>query len=306
MPPAHPNFILPVGTHVVSRVEVRGTDGKPVHPKGAVGVVILSPGDHLHAYRVRFLDGFEAALKRQELSILNEFKREGMDDPLHEFDLYQHVIYRCVVGSRAYGLDDADSDTDRRGVYLPPADMHWSLYGVPDQLENADTEECYWELQKFLVMALKANPNVLECLYSPIVETATPLAREMLDLRERFLSTRVYQTYNGYVASQFKKLESDLRNRGEVKWKHVMHLIRLLLSGITVLKTGHVPVRVADHRDTLLSIKRGQILWTEINQWRLDLHKQFDDALLTTKLPERPDYDRVNELLIKARRSMVT
>jgi hypothetical protein len=300
--PAHPNFILPPGTQVVSRVPVRGPDGKSVHPRGAVGVVTQSPGDHLHAYRVRFLDGFEAALKRQEISILNEFKREGLDDPLHEFD-----IYRCVVGSRAYGLDDADSDTDRRGIYLPPATVHWSLFGLPDQLENPDNEECYWELQKFLVMALKANPNVLECLYSPIVETATPLAREMLNLRDRFLSTRVYQTYNGYVASQFKKLESDLHNRGEVKWKHVMHLIRLLLSGITVLREATVPVRVPDdHRQTLRSIKRGQIPWNDINQWRLDLHKQFDAALSQTKLPDRPDYDRVNELLIKARRSMVT
>ena len=155
-------------------------------------------------------------------------------------------------------------------------------------------------------MALKANPNVLECLYSPIVEHATPLAQEMLAMRDRFLSTRVYQTYNGYVASQFKKLEADLRNRGEVKWKHVMHLIRLLLSGITVLEKATVPVRVPPgHRETLLSIKRGEISWNEINQWRLDLHKQFDAALKSTKRPERPDYDRVNEFLIKARRSMV-
>ena len=28
--------------------------------------------------------------------------------------------------------------------------MHWSLYGVPEQLESPGTEECYWELQKFL------------------------------------------------------------------------------------------------------------------------------------------------------------
>jgi hypothetical protein len=41
-----------------------------------------------------------------------------------------------VVGSRAYGLDDAASDTDRRGIYLPPAELHWSLGEVPEQLED--------------------------------------------------------------------------------------------------------------------------------------------------------------------------
>ncbi len=44
--------------------------------------------------------------------------------------------------------------------------------------------------------------------------------------------------------SQFKKMQADLRNQGQVKWKHVMHLLRLLLSGIEVLQTGHVPVRM--------------------------------------------------------------
>ena len=81
-------------------------------------------------------------------------------NPMAEYDLYQYVIYRCVVGSRTYGLDREESDFDRRGVYLPPAEMQWSLFGVPEQLENPETDECYWELQKFLTLALKANPNV--------------------------------------------------------------------------------------------------------------------------------------------------
>ena len=120
---------------------------------------------------------------------------------------------------------------------------------MPEQLENDETQEAYWELQKFLVLALKANPNVLECLYTPLVEKATPLAEELLAMRSIFLSRMVYQTYNGYVLSQFKKMQADIRNQGQVKWKHVMHLIRLLLSGISVLREGFVPVRVEEHRE---------------------------------------------------------
>ena len=89
------------------------------------------------------------------------------------------IIYRCVVGSQAYGLERDSSDVDRRGIYLAPAELEWSLYGVPEQLENAETEECYWELKKFMVLALKANPNILECLYTPLVETRTPVAEEL-------------------------------------------------------------------------------------------------------------------------------
>jgi hypothetical protein len=123
-------------------------------------------------------------------------------------------------------------------------------------------------------------------------------------MRECFLSKLVYQTYNGYVMSQFKKLEQDLRNAGAIKWKHAMHLIRLLQSGVTVLKEGYAPVHVGDRREFLLSIKRGEVDWQEVNQLRLSLHKDFDAALATTKLPDRPDYERANAFLIRARRTM--
>jgi predicted nucleotidyltransferase len=245
--------------------------------------------------------------------VLSHFKQDAIGgasaetaDPLAEHDLYRHVIYRCVVGSRAYGLDGPESDTDRRGVYLPPAERHWSLYGVPEQLENPATEEVYWEFQKFLTFALKANPNVVECLYTPLVEHATPLAEELRAMRGQFLSKLVYQTYNGYVTSQFKKLQADLRNKGAVKWKHVMHLLRLLLAGITALREGVVPVHVGPYRDRLLSVKRGEVPFEEIERWRIELHKQFDAAFETTALPDRPDYAAANALLLRARRSAVT
>jgi len=179
------------------------------------------------------------------------------------------------------------------------------LYGVPEQLESRDSEECYWELKKFIVLALKANPNILECLYTPMVEKRTPIADELLAGRDIFLSKLVYQTYNGYVMSQFKKLEQDLRTSGDIKWKHAMHLVRLLLEGVTILRDGYVPVRVSEHRDILLSIRDGQMKWDDVNQWRLALHREFEDAFRGTKLPDDPDYAAANALLIKARRSTV-
>jgi len=218
-------------------------------------------------------------------------------------DLYQFVIYRCVVGSRAYGLEEDGSDVDRRGIYLPPADPQWSLLGVPEQLERHETQECYSELEKFLRLALRANPNVLECLYSPLVEEASPLAEELLAMRDCFLATQVYQTYNGYVMSQFKKLDQDLRNKGEIRWKHAMHLVRILISGITILRDGEVAVRVGENRDRLLEIRRGEVSWHDVGDWCKELHREFDAAFGDTLLPDHPDYDRVDAFLLKARRN---
>jgi predicted nucleotidyltransferase len=317
-PNEQPSFFIPIGTHVVARVAIPDTAEHPSYPAGAVAVIVAQPLDAAHAYRVRFPDGAEVALGRHQLAIRKHTQPEdfaGLREvatPLGEADLLtgeglaQHIIFRCIVGSRAYGLDTEASDVDRRGIYLPPAEQHWSLYGVPEQLENAATQECYWELQKFLGMALKANPNVLECLYTPLVELATPLAQDLLAMRAAFLSTLIYQTYNGYALSQFRKLEQDLRATGAIRWKHAMHLIRLLLAGIATLREGAVPVRVEDaYRERLLAIRRGEVQWAEVDVWRLALHHEFDAAFTATRLPERPDYAAANAFLLRARRSMV-
>lgn len=302
------NLFLPLGTHIVTRVDILPTQGTPHRPKGSVGVVTTIPSDHLHTYRVRFADGHEASLKRQEFSLRKLQHKEGLSQVpniLDEYDLYQNVIYRCLVGSRAYGLSDNSSDEDRRGIYLPPAKMHWSLFGVPDLLENKETDECYWELQKFLTLALKGNPNILECLYSPVVEKVTELGKELLAIRSCFLSKLIYQTYNGYAIGQFKKMEQDLRNHSKIKWKHAMHLIRLLLCGIKALSEGEIPVDVGQYRQKLLSIKYEQMPWEEVNAWRLQLHKDFEQSFIQTNLPERPDYEKANSFLLKARLVMV-
>jgi predicted nucleotidyltransferase len=314
------------GTQVVSLVEVRGTNNSLVHPRGAVGVVTRTPTGDQNQFLVRFPDGFEASLAHEQLEVLKHFKdrlgrasvpaspnqdgsrlkprppEDGNAGP--GFDLEQFIIYRCVVGSRAYGLDHDDSDTDRRGIYLAPADLEWSLFGAPEQFEDNAMQSCYWELQKFLTMALKANPNILECLYSPMVEKVTPLAAELLAMREHFLSQMIFQTFNGYAMSQFKKIEQDIRNSGQIKWKHAMHLLRLLLTGAATLRDARVPVRVEAHRDRLLAVKRGEMLWTEVDAWRKELHRDFERALAETRLPERPDYEAANQFLVKARRQM--
>ena len=305
------NLMLPVGTQVVTRMAVGANGRSPLqksYPCGAVGVIVKTPVDNTHAYRVKFPDGGEVSMGRSQLTIRKNWQKQGLLDRanfLDEYNLNDYTIYRCIVGSQAFGLAGANSDIDRRGIYLPPASLQWSLYGIPEQLDRKETEECYWELQKFINLGLKANPNILECLYTPLVEMATPLAEELLAMREIFLSQLIYQTYNGYVMSQFKKLEQDIRTKGSIKWKHAMHLIRLLLSGITVLKDGFVPVKIERYREDLLAIRHGQVSWEEVNQWRLSLHALFDEAIGQTTLPERPNYQKANDFLIKARRSMV-
>ena len=44
-----------------------------------MAIITESPADAQHAYKVRFNDGTEAMLRRNEFSILKEFKSEGIE-----------------------------------------------------------------------------------------------------------------------------------------------------------------------------------------------------------------------------------
>src|SRR5215813_11829031 len=93
----HPDLIFSVGTKVVTLVDISALADQVSHPRGTVGVIVKAPTDHEHSYRVRFPDGFEAPLKRSEVTMLAQFKEGQIGDSalaLAQSDLGQRVIYR--------------------------------------------------------------------------------------------------------------------------------------------------------------------------------------------------------------------
>jgi len=102
MADTQPQLILPVGTRIVTRSEVRADTERPHRPVGSVAEIIGVPVDALHSYRVRFADGSEASLRRKDFSILSTYKADETGAAGNvEQKLNPYVIYRCVVGSRA-------------------------------------------------------------------------------------------------------------------------------------------------------------------------------------------------------------
>ncbi|MFI6832064.1 DNA polymerase beta superfamily protein [Kribbella sp. NPDC050241] len=292
---------LPVGTQVVIRVAAPDDHGGTAQ-RGATGRVAGSTPDD--RYTVRLVDGRETVARRDQLSLRTAYQDEAieLDQPDGDRLVSEHTIYAAVVGSRAFGLHTETSDTDTRGVYVAPTESFWSLAKPPTHVDGPEDEWFSWEVERFCELALKANPNLLEVLHSPLVVRQTPLGEELIDLRRAFLSQLVYQTYSGYVLSQFKKLEADFRRDGAPKWKHVMHLIRLLLAARTLLLEARLVVDVGPDRDRLLAVKQGQLSWDEVERWRLALHEELDTALQRTVLPATPDVARVDAWLRSVRK----
>lgn len=301
-----PNFLIPVGTQVVLRYDRRVPGTDTMKHAGTVGVVTEAPDTNDRPYLVRFLDGAAFRLKFGELLVRrNDHSVEATATAGPDVSAY--VVFRVMLGSRAFGLATESSDEDRRGVFLPPAEWHWSLTKPPEQVEffGDGVEEIDWEIEKFVRLALQANPNILETLWSPVVLDCDETGHELLAIRTAFLSRHIYRTYSGYVLSQFRLMKRGFATDRRYKPKHAMHLIRLLHSGIHALREGDIRVDVGEHRDELLAIRRGEIAFDAVEARMLELDRVFQDAFAVTKLPEKPDTARANRFLIAARRRRV-
>jgi len=114
------------------------------------------------------------------------------------------LIFEAIVGSKAYGLDNAKSDTDIRGVFVLPKNMFYGLEYTP-QVNNDTNDIVYYELKRFMELLSKSNPNILELLYSP--DSCVLQKHPVMELlkREMFISKQCEQTFANYAFTQIKK-----------------------------------------------------------------------------------------------------
>ncbi len=313
--------LLP-GTQVVLRSGVRipVESGYPRRKPGFIGEVVQLIDDVDESYVIRFSDGFVATLPRRALVVRRTLMTAELDMLAPEqINWHEYIVLRVRVGPKAYGLDEQETDDAVRSIYLPPAELHWSLYKPPEQIETQRpsgqvppfgngagmTEEICWEIEKFVRQGLAAYPSVLEVMWTPVIIEASEVGRALLDIREAFLSKQIYGTFTGYAMSQFRKM-GRARERGEdPRARHATQLIRLLLAGISAARTGDLNLLAHEHQTELLAIRSGRMSFDETYAWAITLQRQFEAALVSTSLPDLPDYETVNTFLVQARAEAV-
>ncbi|MFD9703953.1 DNA polymerase beta superfamily protein [Lentzea sp. NPDC059081] len=201
------------------------------------------------------------------------------------------MILEVIVGSHAYGLASSSSDVDRRGVFVAPAEAFWRFDKPPTSVEGPDPEQLSWEVEHFCRLGLKSNPTVLETLVSPLVEISTPLGEELRELLPAFLSRHAVRAFTRATEMQLSRAGRNL------KPKQLMHVVRLRLVGLTLLRTGRYDI-AADR--SLLKIRDGSMPWDDAVAWAHRLGAEIVAA--EGPLPEEPDRDRVEDWLVSVRR----
>lgn len=114
------------------------------------------------------------------------------------------IVLECVSGSRAYGLDTPESDTDIKGVFILPQDEYYGLNYTP-QVSNETNDIVYYELGRFIELLAVNNPNIVELLATS--GSSTLYKHPIMDRikADDFLSKLCKDTFGKYAMSQIKK-----------------------------------------------------------------------------------------------------
>ena len=305
-------LILPPGTRVTAVAEVCIAETGATLPAGAVGVIVRAPADATHAYRVRFPDGAEASLRRSELRILKRVRESGVGEASADIDWNRFVIYRCIVGSRAFGLDTDGSDVPLEqiaGLRRGDATVERMSAGPPElDLVTHDAE-------KFFRLLLKPNGYVLEQLHSPLVLATSPEHDELREIARGCVTRLHVRHYAGFAENQWRLFEKDEQPRV----KPLLYVFRVLLTGIHLLRTGEVEANLVrlngaarlSFIDELIARKtngseRERLTCADVALYRVEYERLFA-ALLeageTSPLPEAPSaHEALNDLLLRLRR----
>lgn len=247
-----------------------------------------------------------------------------MSDPFADSPWRPYIAYSTFHGSKAYGTDTPESDTDIKGFYVPPTRAILGLDQPPEQLESKDPDVVYYEIGKFVRLALKGNPAILETLWGatgreffPHDQGELKIARRFLsDARDQvrylveygkewFLGKHLVRPYVGMARAHMHKLlgrhaESDRERRDAA------HMIRVMHAALHIAESHQIMVWVPPSlRRELLAIRRGETPWPQVIDWFHDLEGRVDEAFIKSDLPDGPQVDQADAWLRQMRLDML-
>ena len=142
------------------------------------------------------------------------------------------------------------------------------------------------------------NPNHEYHLYIDKLKNEIYCDLNLKHIGLRDLSVRINQLHA--TIRNFDKLNHRNRKKDDNHlYKHAMHLIRLYFTGIQILQDGIIQTYRPNHELKLLQdIRNGLVPFNDIFKLADELELKIKNIYEHSLLPEKPDYDRINDLLI--------
>jgi predicted nucleotidyltransferase len=206
-------------------------------------------------------------------------------------------------------------DKDAIGICIPPMEYYYGLktFGSrgTKEIKEGEWDIVVFELTKAIRLLEGGNPNLLSILWlsEQYYMKITPAGQLLLDNRNLFVGKHVYHSFVGYAHGQLHRMThstcqgymGEKRKKLVEKFgydtKNAAHLIRLLRMGIEFLNDGELHVLREDAQQ-LLEIKRGEWSLEKVKAEAERLFIAAETAYTLSKLPVKPDHEKINELCV--------
>lgn len=212
------------------------------------------------------------------------------------------VILKVLIGSRAHGLANKDSDYDYRAVYVLPTSDILSIgykYKGNSWFEGDNHDNTAYEIGHFLKLATQCNPTILEVFKAPIIEAN----EDGIALQKLFSCIwspkQSFDAFVGYGNNQRKKFLDKKDHRQN---KFAIAYVRTLWNLIELLETGDFSVEVKEKeiKRILMDYKNGMYKTGEVIDTSEALIKEAKRLLANCK--QESDLEKVNRFLVDIRR----
>lgn len=118
------------------------------------------------------------------------------------------LLFEYVRGSKLYHTDTPESDTDTGGVFICPPDYG---FGIVEEVADEKNDTKWWELGKFMKMAMSSNPAVIEAFFVPddLVLYEHPLFKQIRQHRDEFITKAAFKPFGTYAVTQIQKAQGQ-------------------------------------------------------------------------------------------------
>lgn len=227
------------------------------------------------------------------------------------------TMYRGSIAHNMYVPNtDPNSvdDVDIMSVCVPPIDYYFGLH----QYGSRGTKEIMrdkwdiviYEALKFIGMLSNGNPNVITMLWLEPQHylKISKAGMHILEQRDLFACKHLHRSFAGYAYGQAKRMRSpnsqgymgtkrkELFKKYGYDIKNAAHLIRLLRMCCEFLDSGRLQVYRTTDAQELLDIKTGHWTLQHVEDEAKRLFDLAEEKYAVSKLPEKPDMDKVNQL----------
>jgi predicted nucleotidyltransferase len=238
------------------------------------------------------------------------------------------TILRGIVGSRVHGLhiEDGLEDRDEMGICIEPIEKAVGVHAPFEQFiyrsaaeregrhdapsQGGDLDLTIYSLRKYVRLALKGNPTILLLLFAPLqsLTELQSIGGQLRDLVPEIISRQAGRAFLGYLQAQRQRMLGERGNGGHGRpravlmekfgfdTKYAMHMCRLGLQGVELMKSGRLVLPMTEpDRSWLMDVRLGRIDQQEVLTRTGETERELKDLLDTAPIREHPDEAAVEE-----------